>query len=170
MDVAPMINNGRTYLPARWVAEALGYQVDWNAQYQVVIIWPQGTPEPEIGNAISQAQQKPTVVDGFNIPAGTHITIRNDSNQDGTIDFEIKGANGDLQNQIADAQSILSQSQYLDPATVATAMATINYDLKGQPPMPVKAFNSPNGGAVKVTSLDLGPWVDVQIWSEHIPS
>ena len=31
MDQAPVISNGRTYLPARWVAEALGYNVSWNA-------------------------------------------------------------------------------------------------------------------------------------------
>ncbi len=29
MDVAPIVKNGRTYLPARWLAEALGYKVQW---------------------------------------------------------------------------------------------------------------------------------------------
>jgi hypothetical protein len=49
MDHAPVIKNGRTYLPARWVANVLGYQVDWNAQYQIVLIWPNGTQEPSFG-------------------------------------------------------------------------------------------------------------------------
>ena len=30
MDVAPEITNARTFLPARWVAEALGAQVEWD--------------------------------------------------------------------------------------------------------------------------------------------
>lgn len=38
MDVAPVIRNGRTYLPARYVAEALGGKVDWNQDTQVVTV------------------------------------------------------------------------------------------------------------------------------------
>lgn len=39
MDVAPEITGvGRTMLPARWVAEGLGYQVGWNAALQQVIV------------------------------------------------------------------------------------------------------------------------------------
>lgn len=49
MDVAPQLNarEGRTYLPARWVAEALGYEVDWDPQDRLVICWPKGQPRPE---------------------------------------------------------------------------------------------------------------------------
>jgi hypothetical protein len=38
MDTAPLILNGRTYLPARDIAEALGYTVEWNAAGQTVNI------------------------------------------------------------------------------------------------------------------------------------
>ncbi|MCG0275353.1 MAG: trypsin-like peptidase domain-containing protein [Thermosediminibacteraceae bacterium] len=38
MDAAPEIVNGRTFLPARWVAEALGYKVSWNELTRSVII------------------------------------------------------------------------------------------------------------------------------------
>jgi hypothetical protein len=38
MDVAPLIRNGRTYLPARYVAEAFGYMVAWDAGSQTVTI------------------------------------------------------------------------------------------------------------------------------------
>jgi len=40
MDVAPLIKDGRTYLPARWVAEAFGYTVRWNAQNRTVYVGP----------------------------------------------------------------------------------------------------------------------------------
>ena len=38
MDVAPEITNDRTFLPARYVAEGLGYVVGWNPATQSVII------------------------------------------------------------------------------------------------------------------------------------
>ena len=37
-DVAPIIVNGRTYTPARFVAEALGAKVDWNEATRTVTI------------------------------------------------------------------------------------------------------------------------------------
>lgn len=52
MDVAPLIRDARTFLPARFVAEALGYQVDWDAANQVVICWPQGIEKPDVTQVI----------------------------------------------------------------------------------------------------------------------
>jgi hypothetical protein len=40
MDVAPVIKGGRTYLPARWVAEAFGYETKWETDLQSVKIEP----------------------------------------------------------------------------------------------------------------------------------
>lgn len=37
MDVAPLIRGGRVYLPARFVAEAFGYAVGWDATRQAVL-------------------------------------------------------------------------------------------------------------------------------------
>jgi hypothetical protein len=38
MDVAPLVRNGRTYLPARYVAEAFGRTVTWDQASQTVTI------------------------------------------------------------------------------------------------------------------------------------
>jgi hypothetical protein len=38
MEAAPLLVNGRTYLPARDIAEALGYTVEWDAASQTVNI------------------------------------------------------------------------------------------------------------------------------------
>jgi hypothetical protein len=46
MDVTPILINERTYLPARFVAEAFGYKVDWNDANQEVLAYPPDTPEP----------------------------------------------------------------------------------------------------------------------------
>ncbi|MCL5039633.1 MAG: stalk domain-containing protein [Firmicutes bacterium] len=47
IPVAPVIKDSRTYLPARFVAEAVGYMVDWEPQTRTVIVWlrPQVTLE-----------------------------------------------------------------------------------------------------------------------------
>ncbi|MDD3024621.1 MAG: stalk domain-containing protein [Syntrophomonadaceae bacterium] len=42
MDVAPVIRNGYTYLPARYAAEALGYQVGWDQNSRSVLVGPPG--------------------------------------------------------------------------------------------------------------------------------
>ncbi|HPS28553.1 MAG TPA: copper amine oxidase N-terminal domain-containing protein, partial [Candidatus Paceibacterota bacterium] len=36
--VVPTITNGRTLLPLRFVAEAFGFQVDWNAQARSIVL------------------------------------------------------------------------------------------------------------------------------------
>jgi len=38
MDVAPIIENGRTLVPVRFIAESLGVKVDWDADTRTVII------------------------------------------------------------------------------------------------------------------------------------
>jgi hypothetical protein len=43
MDVSPLIEDGRTYLPARYVAEALGYKVSWEAEAQAITVSQQST-------------------------------------------------------------------------------------------------------------------------------
>ncbi|MHB8986250.1 MAG: copper amine oxidase N-terminal domain-containing protein [Eubacteriales bacterium] len=39
MEVAPVIVNGRAYLPARYVAEAMGYLVKWDSNAQAVSLY-----------------------------------------------------------------------------------------------------------------------------------
>jgi hypothetical protein len=46
MDVTPILIDGRTYLPARFVAEAFGYKVDWDDTNQEVLAYPPDTPAP----------------------------------------------------------------------------------------------------------------------------
>ncbi|MCL6635857.1 MAG: copper amine oxidase N-terminal domain-containing protein, partial [Peptococcaceae bacterium] len=47
IDAVPVLKDGRTYLPARYVAEGLGYEVAWDDSAQAVLIGPPGNlPEP----------------------------------------------------------------------------------------------------------------------------
>lgn len=38
MDCAPYIKNGRTYVPVRFFAEALGYTVEWDGEFQTAVL------------------------------------------------------------------------------------------------------------------------------------
>ncbi|AQS59565.1 copper amine oxidase N-terminal domain-containing protein [Desulforamulus ferrireducens] len=40
LDVAPVVKNGRTYLPARFIAESLGFEVTWDEKRRTVLITP----------------------------------------------------------------------------------------------------------------------------------
>jgi len=44
-DVPPQIINGRTMVPVRWVAEALGAEVEWNEESRNVLI---NTPQLDL--------------------------------------------------------------------------------------------------------------------------
>jgi D-alanyl-D-alanine carboxypeptidase len=46
MDAAPLIISDRVFLPARWVAEAYDYQVEWNQASKAVIIYARGDIKP----------------------------------------------------------------------------------------------------------------------------
>ncbi|ABO49167.1 copper amine oxidase domain protein [Desulforamulus reducens MI-1] len=38
LDISPIMKGDRTYLPARWIAESLGYQVQWNEKSKTMVI------------------------------------------------------------------------------------------------------------------------------------
>lgn len=48
VDVAPMLRNDRTFLPARFVANALGYDVEWDPELNLVVCWPKGELKPDV--------------------------------------------------------------------------------------------------------------------------
>jgi hypothetical protein len=145
LDQAPVIQNGRTYLPARWVANALGYQVDWNAANRIVIIWPDGQPEPDIGSVIAQVNPAGNpvtsggeTINGYSIPQGSQVGAYDytndpsvsDSNTEINIEIWLNGQNWEnnmapvtesIQQQLADAQAILLQK--FDAKTVQEVMS-----------------------------------------------
>lgn len=47
MDVVPLLAGDRVFVPARWLAEAFGYKVDWDERTQAVLVGPPGNlPRP----------------------------------------------------------------------------------------------------------------------------
>jgi hypothetical protein len=53
--------NGRTYLPARWVAEAFGYKVDWKPENGAALVYPPNQDPPEVVTKppVSEIQNAP---------------------------------------------------------------------------------------------------------------
>ncbi|KYH30983.1 copper amine oxidase N-terminal domain-containing protein [Neomoorella mulderi] len=68
MDVAPLLKEGRVYLPARYVAEALGYEVGWDDGSQVVYLWPKGDPRPDLSKAVELFKDWVWIDRGYKIP------------------------------------------------------------------------------------------------------
>lgn len=66
IEVAPLLKQNpawRTYLPARYVAEGLGYEVEWDAETRTVLCWPKGEPRPDVAAVkeyVKQQNAKPS--------------------------------------------------------------------------------------------------------------
>lgn len=57
MDVAPMLKNNRTYLPARPIAEAFGFKVKWEKESKKVVVLPPEKPaETEVLSEITNKE------------------------------------------------------------------------------------------------------------------
>lgn len=68
MDVAPVLRDGRVYLPARYVAEALEYEVGWDDANQLVYCWPKGGTKPDVSRAVELFKDWVWLDNGFKIP------------------------------------------------------------------------------------------------------
>jgi hypothetical protein len=180
IDAAPVLQSSRTFLPARYVAEGLGYEVGWDEATQTVVCWPAGQAKPDVSvaveylNGLAQDYQQPVEqpaqttaqvqYGGYVIPDNTDLTFGYDTTSPkGIIDFWIQLKKGDLQQQYADAKSIMLQT--VDAGTVEEVM---NYamqagvrDNDNRLP-PIKTFNSSNGMAVRVIGGD--NTVQIMIW------
>jgi len=72
MDVAPVIIGSKTFLPARYVAQALGYDVSWDAASQSVIITSSSTSSQNIQGMIVQDVKEGT---GKAAEDGDQVTV-----------------------------------------------------------------------------------------------
>ena len=94
MDVAPIIQPpGRTMLPARYVAEGLGYIVEWDAQNQLVIAYPEGQPKPDFKKVIEIIKQTENPV-----PPATEIKVQDLGSSTGVQYIKAEGYNLGLGN------------------------------------------------------------------------
>ncbi|KJR96833.1 MAG: hypothetical protein VR68_13710 [Peptococcaceae bacterium BRH_c4a] len=66
IDVAPMLKSeeGRTYLPARYIAEGLGYEVGWDEATETVLCWPKGEAKPDVSAVVQKAVEERARLEG----------------------------------------------------------------------------------------------------------
>jgi len=75
MDVAPLVREGRTYLPARFVAGAFGYEVGWDVDSWAVLVGPKGDlPKPP--RAQDLVRVVPAVVMSVSDGDTVHVKVR----------------------------------------------------------------------------------------------
>jgi len=71
VDVPPVLRQlpaWRTYLPARWTAQALGYQVDWDDKSRIAVVWRSG-PRPEVPEEVRrEARDWTWTSGGYQVP------------------------------------------------------------------------------------------------------
>lgn len=89
MDVAPLLRNDRTFLPARWLAEAVDYEVKWDEASQSVLIGPPGSlpePSPVDNDAWATKQERKEV----EISTGTKsISLVRVNMKDPTVELKV---------------------------------------------------------------------------------
>lgn len=171
VDVAPELKNSRTYLPARFVAEALGYQVDFIDG--LVVCYPEGTEKPDISAVkqyLNQNQQPPQQgetynLNGYTVPVKpkTEILIEDDKENSLEINLGIIIPNRDVQAQCDEAEQILASKlgadfakQVVDAARTKTTQL-VQLD---------KKFTGPNGETVWVTSGWGDVTTSITVWSK----
>ncbi|MEG6513576.1 stalk domain-containing protein [Desulforamulus ruminis] len=168
MDVAPELKNARTYLPARFVAEALGYQVDFVDG--LVVCYPEGTEKPDV-KAVKQYLQEPQQqgetynLNGYIVPVKpeTEILIDDDKENRVEIGIGIIIPNRDVQAQCDEAEKILASKLGKDFAKQVVDVARTKTDVLVQLG---EKFTGPNGETVRVVSGYNFPTMSITVWSE----
>ena len=86
MDISPVVIDGRTLAPARYVAEAFGADVQWSQKNSTVVICSRGVyayadyPDiPDLGRCYNISLFSENIQDGFKIFSYVYSDISNDS-------------------------------------------------------------------------------------------
>jgi len=171
IDVAPALKSDRTFLPARFVAEGLGYQVEWDEITQTVVCWPAGQTKPDVSAAvgyITQMQQPEQeeiyTLNEYQIPTETKLNVEkkylNPANQC-ELQFNIDLTKGNLESQWNDAAAILSQK--IDSQVVDEIMAYVKQKTDWKQGLGFKAWES-NEKKVGISSMGGSDGIQITVW------
>lgn len=120
MDVAPLIQPpGRTMLPARYVAEGLGYIVEWDADNQLVIAYPEGQPKPDFKKVIEIIKQTENPV-----PPATEIKVQDLGSSTGVQYIKAEGYKLGLGNHPDDPTLFINISDGSRPKQLIRVVCT----------------------------------------------
>lgn len=100
MDVATYAKGGRTYVPVRFISEALGYEVGWDGVYQTAILLDREALAADIDERFSilnrvQAAANPALEEGeswsIDMEGGLSLTLFDTLNGDQTYTADLTG-------------------------------------------------------------------------------
>ncbi|HEX9059922.1 MAG TPA: copper amine oxidase N-terminal domain-containing protein, partial [Clostridia bacterium] len=120
MDTAAMLKDGRTFVPARYVAEAFGATVRWDSAIRTVYIEITKVTNPTSGTHN---------VSGFVVPNDTNLSVTVDKHSE-TVEthFSIDFLGNDVEKQKDDLEKMLEQK--FDATTIKQIMDCIRPKMK----------------------------------------
>ncbi|MFZ5988090.1 MAG: copper amine oxidase N-terminal domain-containing protein [Bacillota bacterium] len=131
MDTVALLKDGRIFVPARYVAEAFGGTVTWDAVVKTVYI--------SFSNDISE--DGPKVVGGFKVPEDTNVIVTKiELKEEVEAAFEVNLLRKDFAKQKADLKEMLLQK--FESNIVDEIMAHINQKTEESYVLPGKFFYS----------------------------
>ncbi len=188
IEVGPILLSDpawRTYLPARFVAEGLGYEVGWDPETRAVICWPKGQPEPDITAVIEYVQEqrqeqepvkiqepepvKPPVLEGdtyvangYKLPVNTDLDIaKSDPSLHGCELDILIFIKKPLEEQYNTLEAILSQK--FDSQTVSEVMNYAKQKTDWKQGLANKDWVS-NGKTIRIGSSGGSSEVNIMVW------
>lgn len=187
IDVAPELQSGRTFLPARFVAEALGYQVDFIDG--LVVCYPKDTEKPDLStvkqyiNQVQPVQGETKNLNGYTVPVKpkTDLMIKYGvEEQTNNVEMNlaiivngyVKGVlthNRDVQAQCDEAEQILASKFDKDFAKQVVDLARSKTNqLQAISTGKFPTFIGPNGELVDVNSGYGDTRTSITIWSKGV--
>lgn len=160
VDVAPELMNSRTYLPARFVAEALGYQVEFVDG--LVVCFPEGTEKPDLTTVKQYLNTK--ILNGYKVPNNPSVTVEELKEKQVEITIGIVIPNRDVAKQCDEAEQILASKLGADFAKKVVDIARTKTQAKVQLG---ETLTGPNGEAVRVISSWGSPVIGITVWSKE---
>jgi len=191
IDVAPVLQSDRTFLPARYVAEGLGYEVGWDEASQTVVCWPRGEAKPDVTVAVDylkQVQQPPEQKSevppgyrvtsmGYVVPEKTRMDIK-DKRQDVNLTLLIYMPHSEEEAKKISPERVvtpeITETQFKQAEEILASKhgreitkAVIDYARQKTTKLEEitwKSFPLPEGGEITVISKWGTPYITIKVW------
>ncbi|MCL0101253.1 stalk domain-containing protein, partial [Peptococcaceae bacterium] len=159
MDVSPQLAQGRTQLPARFVAEGLGYNVAWCGERQIVIVYT-GDTVPEVTKLPGAIPSITVVFPDVNLnlevvePVDPYVVTFLDANLEAAIRDALRKPTGDITKvDMAELTNLRAWERGItDLSGLEYAVNLTSLNLRGNQITDI----TPLAGLTNLTSLDLG--------------
>ena len=161
MDTEALLHEDRTFVPARYVAEAFGATVEWRSATRVVSI-SIGKPVEETGDTRD--------INGFIVPKDIDLIVGDTKRSEFTeTSFTISFYDGDVEKQKDDLEQILLQR--LSEDTVKEIMDHVRPKMKPEDIIEEKMFHDERTGQYLIIARSTAKTINIYLYRKgHTPS